>query len=62
MLALFAVVAAVPPVASALGLGALGWQQWLIVIAFSLVPLLVAEYGKLWDAIKSRNAERTAVR
>ena len=61
MIAVFAVVAAVPPVATALEMTALSWQQWLITIGLSLVPILVAEYGKLWDAIKSRNAERTRV-
>ena len=61
MLAVFAAMAAIPPVASAIGLGALGWQQWLISAALSLLPLLVAEYGKVWDAVRSRNAERTRV-
>lgn len=61
MLAVFAVIAAVPPVASAIGLGELGWQQWLIAAALSLVPLLVAEYGKLWDAVRTKNTERTRV-
>lgn len=62
MIVVFALIAAVPPIASALELGALGWQQWLIAVGLSLVPILVAEYGKLWDAIKSRNSERTRVR
>ena len=61
ILVLFALIAAIPPFASLMGLGALGWQQWLICIGLSLVPILVAEYGKLWDAIKSRNAELTRV-
>ena len=61
MLAVFAAMAAIPPVASAIGLGVLGWQQWLISAALSLLPLLVAEYGKVWDAVRSRNAERTRV-
>ena len=61
MLVVFALIAAIPPVASALGMGALSWQQWLITAGLSLVPIIVAEYGKLWDAIKSRNAERTRV-
>ena len=62
MLAVFAVLAAVPVIAGALGLAALGWEQWLITVALSLVPTLVAEYGKVWDAVKSRNSERTLVR
>ena len=62
MLAVFAAMAAIPAVASALGMGKLGWQQWLIAAALSLVPLLVAEYGKIWDAVRSKNLERTKVR
>lgn len=61
MLVVFALLVAIPPLASALGMTAMGWQQWLIVIALSLVPTLVAEYGKLWDAVKTRNAEQTRV-
>ena len=62
MIVVFALIAAVPPIAGALEMGTLGWQQWLIAIGLSLVPILVAEYGKLWDAIKSRNIERTRVK
>ena len=62
MIIVFALIAAVPPVASALEMSALGWQQWLIAAALSLVPLLVAEYGKLWDAVRSKNLEKTKVR
>lgn len=61
MLVVFALIALIPPVAGALEMSTLGWEQWLIVIGLSLVPTLVAEYGKLWDAIKSRNTERTRV-
>ena len=61
MLAVFALIAAVPPIASALGLAAMGWQHWLIVIGLTLVSTLIAEYGKMWDAIKSRTAEKTRV-
>ena len=63
MLAIFAILAAVPNITGTefLGLSALNWQQWLITIGLSLVPIIIAEYGKLWDAVKSRNAERTRV-
>ena len=61
MLAVFAAIALIPPVASALELTALSGLQWLVVIGLTLVPTLVAEYGKLWDAIKSRTAEQTRV-
>ncbi len=61
MIVLFALLSGITPIAAALGLGTLGWQQWLIAIGLSLVPILVAEYGKMWDAIKSRTAERNRV-
>lgn len=61
MLAVFALIAAVPPIASPLGLAAMCWQHWLIVIGLTLVSTLIAEYGKMWDAIKSRTAEKTRV-
>lgn len=62
MLAVFACIAAILPLATALGMTALSWQQWLITIGLALIPTVVAEYGKLWDAVKSRNAERTMVK
>lgn len=62
MLAVFAALVLIPPIGGALGMCTLGWQQWLIVIGLSLIPLLIAEYGKLWDAIRSRTAEKTRVR
>lgn len=61
MLVVFTLLAAIPPVANALGMTALNGWQWLIVIGLSLVPTLVAEYGKMWDAVRSRNAEKTKV-
>lgn len=61
MIVFFVLIAAVPPIASFFGLTALGWQQWLIVFALTLAPTLVAEYGKLWDAVRSRTAEKNRV-
>lgn len=61
MIVVFALIAAIAPIAEALEMTALSWQQWLITIGLSLVPIIVAEYGKLWDAIKSRNIEKTRV-
>ena len=61
MIIVFALIAAITPIAEALEMTALSWQQWLITIGLSLVPIIVAEYGKLWDAIKSRNIEKTRV-
>lgn len=54
--------AAIPSVGAALGMSKLGGWQWLAVIILTLFPTAVAEYGKLWDAVRSRSAEKTAVR
>ncbi len=61
MFVIFALLALIPPVASAIGLARLSGIQWLIVIGLTLIPTLVAEYGKMWDAIKSRTAEKNRV-
>lgn len=61
MVAAFALLVLIPPVASALGMAFLGWEQWLIVIGLTLVPTIVAEYYKLWDAVRSRTNETTRV-
>lgn len=61
MFAVFALLALIPPAASAIGLGSLNGLQWLIVIGLTLVPTAVAEYGKMWDAIRSRTAEKNRV-
>ena len=55
-------LAALPSVGSALGMCALGAKQWLVALALTVVPTLVAEYGKLWDEVRLRTAEKTAVR
>lgn len=55
-------IAAVPSVGAALGMSALNGWQWLAVIGLTLAPTLVAEYGKLWDYVRSRSAEKTAVK
>ena len=54
-------LAAVPAVGAALEMSALSGWQWLIVVGLTLLPTAVAEYGKLWDYVRSRNAERTRV-
>ena len=62
MLVVMALIVVIPPVASALDMCSLNGWQWLVVIGLTLVPTVVAEYGKMWDAIRSRAAEKTAVR
>ncbi|MDR0320832.1 MAG: cation-translocating P-type ATPase [Treponema sp.] len=61
MFLVLAGLAAIPPVASALGLVAMDRYHWLIVAGVSLLPLIVAEYGKFWDNYKYSEAERLRV-
>lgn len=60
--AAIALLAAVQPVAHLLELAPLTSLQWLTAAGLALIPSLAAEYGKLWDAVRSREAENTAVR
>ena len=62
MLLALGLIAGIPPIASALGMCALSLWQWLVVVGLTLVPTLVAEYGKMWDAIRLRTAEKVTVR
>ena len=61
MFAVLGLLALIPPVAGAMGLCSLSGRQWLIVAGLTVVPTLVAEYGKLWDAVKSHAAEKNRV-
>jgi len=47
MIALFALLVIVPPLASIFGMTAIGLNHWLIVIGLSTIPTIVAEIGKL---------------
>ena len=62
MLILLAGLAAIPPVASALGFTAMDFNHWLICVGISFFPLIVAEYGKFWDNYKYHEAERLRVK
>jgi len=62
MLFLLAALAAIPPLASALGFVMMDFYHWLICAGISLVPLIVAEYGKFWDNYKYHEAERLRVK
>jgi magnesium-transporting ATPase (P-type) len=61
MILLFAVLAAVPPVAPIFGLGAMSMYHWLITIGLSFIPILRAEYGKLWDNYILNSIEKNRV-
>jgi len=62
MLFMLAGMAAIPPVANALGFVAMDGIHWLICIGISILPLMVAEYGKFWDNYKYHEAERLRVK
>ena len=62
MFLMLAGMAAIPPVASVLKLVAMGGYHWLIAIGLSLLPLIVAEYGKFWDNYKYHESERLRVK
>lgn len=61
MLVLFAGFTLIPGMNSALGFSYMGLFHRLITIALSLLPIVVAEYGKFWDFIKLRSMERNKV-
>ena len=54
-------IASIPAVGTTLGMSALNGWQWFTVVGLTLAPTLVAEYGKFWDHVRSRSAEKTAV-
>ncbi|MCL2238154.1 MAG: cation-translocating P-type ATPase, partial [Treponema sp.] len=62
MLFMLAGMAAIAPLAKALGFVAMDGLHWLICIGISLLPLMVAEYGKFWDNYKYHEAERLRVK
>jgi len=62
MLFMLTGLAAIPPVASVLKFVAMDAYHWLIAIGLSLLPLMVAEYGKFWDNYKYHEAERLRVK
>jgi magnesium-transporting ATPase (P-type) len=58
MFLVLAGLVAIPPFASTLGFAVMGGYHWLITLGISLIPMLVAEYGKFWDSYRYREAER----
>jgi len=62
MIVMLAGMAAIPPLASALRLVAMDLYHWLICIGISILPLIVAEYGKFWDNYKYYESERLRVK
>jgi magnesium-transporting ATPase (P-type) len=60
MLALAGMVS-IPPLAAALGFVPMDAYHWLICIGLSIIPIIVAEYGKFWDNYKYYQAEKIRV-
>lgn len=61
MILVFTGMTAIAPIASVLGFAAISGLHWLIVIALSIIPTLVAEYEKMWDSLKQSAAEKNRV-
>ena len=62
MVVIMGALVAIPGVNSFLGFANfMSWQHWLIAIGLSFLPLIVAEYGKLWDFRNSRLADKNRV-
>ena len=61
LIIIFAAIVAVPHAANIFGMTAMSGKHWLIVLCLSFVPILRAEYGKLWDNHKLHEAEKNRV-
>ncbi|MCL2127788.1 MAG: cation-transporting P-type ATPase, partial [Treponema sp.] len=61
MILVFAALAAIPPLAAVFGFTAIGGYRWLITMGLSLIPILRAEYGKLWDNHLLNSAEKNRI-
>ncbi|MCL2831673.1 MAG: cation-translocating P-type ATPase [Treponema sp.] len=61
MIAVLAGMVGLPPVAAVLGLALMDGYHWLIAMGLSLLPLIVAEYGKFWDNYKYHVSEKNRV-
>jgi magnesium-transporting ATPase (P-type) len=61
MILVFAALAAIPPMAQIFGFTAMDRTHWLIAIGLSLLPILRAEYGKLWDNYILNSMEKNRV-
>ncbi|OQA82346.1 MAG: Calcium-transporting ATPase 1 [Lentisphaerae bacterium ADurb.Bin242] len=58
----FGLLVAFPPFAGIFGFAALSGMHWLVVLGLTMLPTLVAEYGKFWDALKFKTMERNRVK
>ena len=61
MFVFLGLLAAIPGLNGALKMANMSVYHWLITLGLSLVPTIVAEYGKFWDNYKFKTAERNRV-
>jgi calcium-translocating P-type ATPase len=61
MMLMLAAMVGFPPIANAMGFAVIKGYDWLIALGLSLLPLLVAEYGKFWDNYKLETLEKNRV-
>ena len=61
MILVLAAMVGLPPIASAMGFTLLDGYHWLIAMGLSIIPLIIAEYGKFWDNYKSQTTEKNRV-
>jgi calcium-translocating P-type ATPase len=61
MLLVLAGLAVIQPLASSLGFVSMDIYHWFIAIGLSIIPTIVAEYGKFWDNYKYKTAEKIRV-
>jgi magnesium-transporting ATPase (P-type) len=61
MFMVLAALVAIPSIASIFGFAEMSGRHWLIALGVSLLPILVAEYGKFWDNYKYYSAEKNRV-
>lgn len=61
LIIVFAALTNVPHLASLFGLTALSGRHWIIAIGLSLVPIIFAEYIKMWERLKQKSDAETMV-
>lgn len=61
MMATFAALVLIRPLADLFGFTAISLNHWLIVLGLMVVPTLVAEYEKFWDNRKFKTIEKNRV-
>ncbi|MCL2598852.1 MAG: cation-translocating P-type ATPase [Firmicutes bacterium] len=62
MFALICILAAIPGLNTVLGMVDMDGAHWGIVFGLAVIPLLFAEYGKFWEYIKEKTAEKNRIK